>query len=178
MAYNVMYMKRKQAMPAGRQGFTLVELMIVMIIMGILVTIGVTAFTSSMKKGRDSTRKANLRAITNALEMYYNDNGRYPAGDTNGAIVGCSSVLPITPTPCAINSAFKDANGTMYMQQLPTDPVSSQKYYYRAPATNQYQIYARLENLQDPLLTPAPASPPSCGSANCNWGLSSGNITP
>ena len=173
-------MNRKQAMPAGRQGFTLIELMIVMVIMGILVTIGVTAFTSSMKKGRDSTRKANLRAITNALEMYYNDNGRYPAGDTNGAIVGCSSVLPIIPTPCVINSAFKDANGTMYMQQLPSDPQYPSKiYYYRAPSTSQFQIYARLENNQDPaLITPTPPVP-SCGSSgSCNWGLSSGNITP
>lgn len=167
-----MYMNRKE-------GFTLIELIVVMAILAILMAIGAGAFTSSLKKGRDSTRKANLRAITNALDMYYNDYGRYPAGDTNGAIVGCSSVVPITPTPCAINSAFKDANGTMYMQQLPTDPVSSQKYYYRAPATNQFQIYARLENTQDPaIITPNPALSSSACGGSCNWGLSSATITP
>jgi len=165
-----------------KQGFTLIELMLVMVILGILVAIGTVAFTSSMKKGRDTTRKGNLRAITNALELYYNDNGRYPA-DISGGIKGCNGGVGLTPTPapspCPANSAFKDANGTLYMAQLPTDPVASQVYYYRSPSISQFQIYARLENTQDPaiMIIPAPPSGPDCG-GTCNWGMSSANISP
>lgn len=163
-------------------GFTLIELMVVMAIMAILTGIGIGSFISTQKKGHDNTRKANLRAITTALEFYYNDNGRYPADDGNGGIKGCSGGVGLLPTPapvaCTINSAFQDANGTFYMQQLPTDPVSSQKYYYRSLSISQFQIYARLENAQDPTII-TPVSPvPLCGSDPCNWGLSSANTNP
>lgn len=163
-------------------GFTLIELMVVMAILAILLAIGAGAFTSSMKKGRDATRKANLRAITNALDMYFNDNGRYPSDDGTGGIKGCGGGVGLSPTPapaaCTVNGAFKDVNNTLYMQQLPTDPVSSQIYYYRAPTTYQFQIYARLENSLDPAIITPSGVVPSCGSGPCNWGLSSGNITP
>jgi type II secretion system protein G len=165
-----------------KTGFTLIELMVVMAILAILLAIGAGAFTSSMKKGRDSTRKGNLRAITNALELYFNDNGRYPGDDGSGGMKGCLGGVGLSPTPapstCTVNGAFQDANSTLYMAQLPTDPVSSQRYYYRAPSSSQFQIYARLENAQDPaIITPTPALP-SCGSGSCNWGLSSANTNP
>lgn len=158
------------------QGFTLIELMVVMVILAILMAIGAGSFTSSMKKGRDATRKANLRAVTNALELYYNDKGKYPVG-VAGGIKGCGA--DAAPTVCAVNDAFQDATPTLYMQQLPTDPVSSQQYYYVSATGTQYQIYAHLENSQDPaIITPA-ASGTNCGTnGTCNWGLSSANITP
>jgi len=181
MMYNFkMYMNRKQ-------GFTLIELMIVMVIMGILVTIGVTAFTSSMIKGRDSTRKANLRAITNALELYYNDKNKYPVWDSLGSIPGCYTIdLTATGTCGKDYPVFKDsiANGAMYMAKFPIDPVSSQKYYYVSNATGtQFQIYAHLENSQDPAIDPTIILKSyNCasggGTSLCNWGLSSGNTNP
>lgn len=157
-------------------GFTLIELMVVMAILAILLGIGAGAFTSSLKKGRDTTRKANLRAITNALELYYNDKGKYPVDDGSGGIKGCGA--DAAPTTCAVNGVFSDANGTIYMQQLPADPVSSQKYYYKA-TTSQFQLYAHLENSQDPMIITPAASGTNCGTnASCNWGLSSANTNP
>lgn len=163
-----------------KQGFTLIELMIVMIIMGILAAIGTTAFVSSMKKGRDSTRKANLRSITNALEMYYNDKGKYPVGESGG-IKGCGTDAARTLCPAA-NGAFQDetpSTPTMYMPKLPTDPLSSQKYYYVSATGVQFQIYARLENSQDPaIMTTSYNCASGAGTAVCNWGLSSANTNP
>ncbi len=163
-----------------KQGFTLIELIVVMAILAILMAIGAGAFTSSLKKGRDTTRKGNLRAITNALEMYYNDKGKYPIG-TTGTIPGCYNAGGGTGACGTDYPIFKDSvtNGAMWMAKFPVDPVVSQKYYYVSDAQGkQFQLYAHLENNQDPtIMTPA-ASPTDCGSGACNWGLSSANINP
>ena len=66
----------------------------------------------------------------------------------------------------------------MYMAQLPADPVGSQKYYYVSDATGtQYQMYAHLEKSLD-TITPAAAGTDCGTNGACNWGLSSGNISP
>ena len=164
-----------------KKGFTLIELMIVMVIMGILATIGVTAFISSQIKGRDVTRKANLRAIASALELYYNDKGAYPIG-ASGTFSSCYTTTLSGPGACGTSyPVFKDTanTSTIYMAQFPTDPVISQKYYYVSDATGkQYQMYAHLENTQDPaIITPAAAGT-NCGTAACNFGLASTNTLP
>ena len=170
-------MNQKRGLPAGRQGFTLIELMIVMIIMGVLAAIGVTAFISSQVKGRDTKRKGNLKAISQAVELYYNDKGQYPTDDSAGGVKGCWDLGGMTPATCVKNQLWQDANATIYMAQFPGDPVSTQKYYYVSATGKQYQMYTHLENSQDPqIITPA-AGGTSCGAA-CNWGVSSGNVTP
>jgi len=173
--YNEMYMNRKR-------GFTLVELMIVMVILGILMTIGTQAFIASMKRGRDATRKGNLRAISNALEMYYNDKGKYPVWDGAGSIPGCYNAGGSTGVCGTAYPIFKDsiANGAMYMAQFPADPIILQKYYYISSATGgQYQIYTHLESSQDPAIFAPAAAGTDCGTnAACNWGLSSANTNP
>uniref|UniRef100_A0A7C4R3W1 Prepilin-type N-terminal cleavage/methylation domain-containing protein n=1 Tax=candidate division CPR3 bacterium TaxID=2268181 RepID=A0A7C4R3W1_UNCC3 len=64
------------------KGFTLIELLVVIAIIGILAAIGLSALTSARKKARDSRRKADLREIANALELYYADNGVYPSSNS------------------------------------------------------------------------------------------------
>jgi prepilin-type N-terminal cleavage/methylation domain-containing protein len=74
------YMKKNLSQPAGRQGFTLMELLIVIGIIGILISISVASYSSAQKKGRDSRRYADMKAVQNAYEQYYADNnGSYPA---------------------------------------------------------------------------------------------------
>ena len=52
----------------GQKGFTLLELLVVMVILGLLAAIGLSSFISSQKKGRDARRKADLSSIQSALE--------------------------------------------------------------------------------------------------------------
>jgi prepilin-type N-terminal cleavage/methylation domain-containing protein len=171
--YNKKYMNRKQ-------GFTLIELLLVMVIMGILLLIGTGAFVSSLLKGRDTTRKANLRAITSAVEMYYSDKGKYPIG--TGSIPGCYNAAGATGTCGKDYPIFKDsiANGAMYMAKFPADPVSTQQYYYLSATGTQYQMYAHLENSQDPMIITPAASGTDCGGTGspCNYGISSANTNP
>ena len=56
-------------------GFTLVELLVVMLILGILAAIAIPAFFSQRDKGYDSDAKANARTVQTALETYAVDNG-------------------------------------------------------------------------------------------------------
>jgi prepilin-type N-terminal cleavage/methylation domain-containing protein len=64
----------------NRSGFTLLELLIVIAIIGILVTIGAVSYSSAQKKSRDSRRQADMKAVQGAWEQYYADNnGSYPA---------------------------------------------------------------------------------------------------
>jgi prepilin-type N-terminal cleavage/methylation domain-containing protein len=63
-----------------RAGFTLIELMVVVAIIGILMAAGIVAFTNAQQNARDSRRKADIDAISKALEQYYQNNSFvYPA---------------------------------------------------------------------------------------------------
>lgn len=75
-----------------KQGFTLLELLIVIAIIGILVSIGVVSYSSAQKKSRDSRRTGDVKAIQQAWEQYYADNaGAYPANCS----VSMSIYLPV-----------------------------------------------------------------------------------
>ncbi|MBX4205783.1 prepilin-type N-terminal cleavage/methylation domain-containing protein, partial [Candidatus Microgenomates bacterium] len=163
-------------------GFTLVELLVVISIIGVLATVMLGGFYSTQVRGRDSQRKSNIKELANALELYLNDYGAYPAANGSGQIMGCVDGLSVCTWG---TSSFTDGK-TVYFKQLPKDPVSTSSYYYRivdSPTNKKYQLYARLENSQDKdciggdCANP-PSSLPMCGSALCNFSLTSANTTP
>lgn len=168
-----------------KRGFTLMELMIVIVIMGILIALGLSSYTSVNRKNRDNRRKNNLRAIATVLESYYTDKGKYPNDTANGEISGCSTS---DTQVCAWNAAMTDSKGTVYMQKLPGDPASTQQYYYDTSNGNtRYQLYARLENTQDSdiphdvnnnALTYPSTDCSTTGSQFCNYGVASTNTMP
>lgn len=65
-------LKRKQS------GFTIVELLIVIVVIGILAALVVTTFSGVQKKARDSERQTDINAIHGQVEAYYAQNGKYP----------------------------------------------------------------------------------------------------
>ncbi len=64
-----------------RYGFTMVELMAILIIIGLLATVVVTQFTGKVEQGRIITTKANLRILHSAVNQFKMDTGRFPAED-------------------------------------------------------------------------------------------------
>jgi general secretion pathway protein G len=65
--------------PAGRRGFTLIELMIVVAIIGILAAIAIPKFAELIRKSNEGSSKGNLGALRSALTIYYGDmEGVYP----------------------------------------------------------------------------------------------------
>jgi prepilin-type N-terminal cleavage/methylation domain-containing protein len=90
-----------------RNGFTLVEMVIAVAIIGLLATIAVYAFSGIQKKARDARRMSDIQTITDALELYKREYGRYPlntdsdcsgydAGYRNGAASGDDFIGQLT----------------------------------------------------------------------------------
>ncbi len=153
-----------------RRGFTLVELLVVMAIIGVLAALGVGNYVSTQAKARDSQRKQDLRQLSNALELYLGDYGRYPF-DSGGRIAGCPST---TSTPCSWGSGtFTDGN-TVYMKTVTADPSSSYFYVYEVSSDGQkFRIFVYLENSQDPDIVATLTT--DCGAQLCNFGTASPN---
>ena len=169
-----------------KSGFTLVELLIVISIIGILASIGLASFNSSQMKSRDAKRKSDLKQIANALELYYNDKGQYPApvGDAGGNLQGCGAGAATACSWGNLTTPFSNTTtGTVYMTRLPADPSNNSHYYYRATQDvsglyTKYQIYTRLENSQDKSIITGIDLDCGTGQNTCNWGISSSNTTP
>ncbi len=67
-----MSLKQKQ------QGFTIVELLIVIVVIGILAALVITTFTGIQQRARNTERQTDIKAIHSQVEAYYAQNGRYP----------------------------------------------------------------------------------------------------
>lgn len=62
-----------------QKGFTIIELLVVIVIIGILVALALPNLFSAQRRGRDTDRKNELKNAQQRLETHFNDNGGYPA---------------------------------------------------------------------------------------------------
>lgn len=162
-----------------RKGFTLIELVIVIGMIGLLASVLVTLINplDQLKKSNDAERKSDLSQLRQALEIYYQDNGRYPASSVdfkisptvNGSMVTLAWGSPWTP----------------YINIIPKDPKPPRTYIYSASVDGQtFYLYANLERgAADPQAcnsgNACSNAPTTCGnSLPCNFGLTSPNVTP
>jgi general secretion pathway protein G len=60
-------------------GFTLIEMLIVLTLIGILVGLALPQYKYSLKKGRETVLKENLFILRKLIDQYYTDKGKYPA---------------------------------------------------------------------------------------------------
>lgn len=148
-----------------RRGFTLIELLVVISIIAILLSIATVSYTNSQEKGRDNRRKSDLKAVQQALELYFQQNGKYPATGTGGNAGKIRCNTGVTPPTNGDNDTIDwatsfacDPDGTAgsqtditYMNPLPKDPrTTSTQYYYNSPTTSTYILSAVIENTSDP----------------------------
>src|SRR5438132_1966579 len=74
------------------QGFTIVELLIVIVVIGILAALVIVQFTNVQARARDAERKSDIRALQSKVAEYYALNGNYPL--TINAINSPGNVVP------------------------------------------------------------------------------------
>ena len=163
-------------------GFTLVELLVVMSIIGVLATLITGGFRTAQMRGRDAQRKGDLKEIANSLELYYADYGKYPT-EGSTLIVGCPyNPITATGTVCVWGAGEFTDGKTIYFKTLPKDPSKTQNYLYRVvdtPSNQKFQLFAKLENTKDQnCLGGDCLAPPIsyiCGSGTCNFAITSAN---
>lgn len=108
----------------NQKGFTLLELMIVVVIIGVLGALIVPNFMSRPDEARVTAAKTDISSIMQALKLYKLDNHRYPTAEQGlGALVARPSSGPAP------------ANWKPYMDKLPSDPWGA-PYQYLNPGVH------------------------------------------
>lgn len=120
-------------------GYTLIELLIVIAIIGILTAILTTNLQAVRARARDTRRKQDLSTIQQALRLYYHDNQAFP-------VTG--------------NTTWNTSASITYLSAIPTDPSSTSTstipYNYVSDGTT-YTLSTTLENTSDPDLSSSQA---------------------
>lgn len=124
--------KQWEKLRGQSKGFTIIELLVVIVVIGILVGLLLPNLFSAQQRGRDADRKNDLKTIQQQLEAFYNDNQAYPA-----------DLSELTPD---------------YMDEVPEDPQGGAYTYdatsggtscTTAASCEQYDLVADLENDND-----------------------------
>jgi len=158
------------------RGFTLIEILVVILIISIFSMIVFAFLNSARLRARDTERVQDLTQIMNALELYYTDNGHYPLINPPPAGYG---VLSEPTPPWAPGEDWSQLAIALkpYISSLAVDPINKDIYsgscflagahfysYYNYDGTDQhYGLYASLENPKSNKNN-NPASAPCCQS--------------
>lgn len=103
---------------AGR-GFTIVELLIVIVVIAILASISIVAYTGIQGRARDSQRLQDMKTIMKALEVYKVQTGNYPAAVGTTGAGGWETSAGSTPF---LNALATGSNAVI--SSVPVDPVN------------------------------------------------------
>ncbi len=161
-------------------GFTIVELLIVIVVIGILSAITIVAYNSVQGGARDTTRKSDLRQVMTALEIQHAETGEYPS------VVGVNAPSSCISAPHWGCWGFTDSTrfiDKQYISTMPQDPrykdsaacsypnsFATRAYYYSVSADRRgYILGANLESANSADPNYLPPSNRGCGSF-VNWG--------
>jgi general secretion pathway protein G len=118
----------------GRAGFTLVELLVVIVVLGALAAIVVPRFLGAGERSREAALKSDLRILRGAVTIFENDCKAFPHYLSDLAVTKApASGLDRDGKTKAINAA--DWNGP-YVEEVPNDPISGKAFIYIIESPN------------------------------------------
>lgn len=140
-----------------QRGFTLIELMVVIAIIGMLSSVVLASLSSAREKAASVRRISDLKTIQTALELYHSTNNRYP---NLGWSYNCSGG----------NWATLQTALTPYLSAIPNDPThdcAANRVYYVVTNSTDYKILAHIP----PNAASAPRSlwDPARDDGNCTY---------
>src|SRR3989344_3695789 len=149
-----------------QKGFTLIEILVVVGIIGLLASVVLSGLGSVRGRGRDARRAADLRSVQQGLELYYTKCQRYPGGST------CTDVT--APTSWS-DLEIRLKGSSLGVSGIPNDPLTTdaaRNYKYAVSSDGQeYILEAVLEDASSPILRDSykePTPPGFSGAAvNC-----------
>lgn len=97
----------------SQQGFTLIEIMVVIVILGILAAMVVPRIMSRPEEARIAKAKQDIRAVETALDLYKLDNFNYPTTEQG------LEALVTQPTSPPVPKRYREE---AYLKKVPTDP--------------------------------------------------------
>ncbi|MBN1361749.1 MAG: type II secretion system major pseudopilin GspG [Sedimentisphaerales bacterium] len=106
-----------------RRGFTLIELMIVVVILGTLATMIMPRILDRPEQARRVKAKTDIRSIQQALSLFKSDTGRFPTTS--------EGLAALVTNPGNV----RNYNASAYLERVPTDPWGN-PYIYLCPGLN------------------------------------------
>ncbi|MHB9036217.1 MAG: type II secretion system protein [Armatimonadota bacterium] len=113
----------------GRRGFTLVELLVVVVVLAVLAAIVLPKFMDSGKRSKESAQKSDLKIIQNAVQLFYTDTSNYPATLDDLTQADGTTVKVFNGTADVALATASDYHGP-YLQEVPNDPVKNVAFTY------------------------------------------------
>ncbi|HEX4584494.1 MAG TPA: prepilin-type N-terminal cleavage/methylation domain-containing protein [Burkholderiaceae bacterium] len=129
-------------------GFTLVELMVVMVLIALLLTIAVPRYFGTIDTGKASVQRQNISAIRDAIDKYYGDLGKYP-------------------------ETLQDLVDKKYLRSVPVDPITNLPNWVVIPPTD-----PNLTGVYDIRSCIRPPDPGTSGSSSSSSSTSGGTNAP
>lgn len=115
------------ANPGRQLGFSLIEIMVVVVIMGVMAALIVPNIMDRPDQARAVAARQDIGALMQALKLYRLDNGRYPTTEEGLGI--------LTGQPLPGQAISGQANRRSYMDRLPADPWGT-SYQYLNPGVH------------------------------------------
>ena len=104
-----------------KSGFTLVELLIVIVVIALLAAIAIVAYNGIQVRARDTQRKQDIAQIEKALELFYIEHGHFPTSHNGGSLINNGWSTSVEP---GVWQTFADQLSSV-SGELPTDPKNT-----------------------------------------------------
>ncbi len=119
---------------AKKRGFTLVELLIVIVILAVLAAIAIPRFMDSGARSKEASLRGDLKLLRNSIELFHNDTGAWPTAlaDLTGSAAPASGKDNAGSSKTITAGDYKGP----YLQTVPTDPIGGAAFTYVVTSPN------------------------------------------